>query len=173
MTQRATIQANGGRKGRRMNLRRIIFGAAAAAAVGVSSLAGTAMAAPKVPGADFEPFDTFAPGVVCPFAVQIDFKNGQAARTTLPNGIVIITGPAAARVTRIDTGASKIYNASGPTKFDPATNRVTVTGQNLIPAPAGQGGPFLWHTSGKVSFVLNNPIETRTGHVTDVCAELA
>jgi hypothetical protein len=160
------------REGRSMSFRRTAFVAAAVAIVGASSFVGTAAAAPKVPGAEFELFDTFDAGVLCSFAVQIDLKNGQEARTTLPNGIVIITGPATARVTRIGTGASKIYNASGPTKYDPATNRVTVTGQNLIPGPAGQGGPFLWHTSGKVSFVLNNPIETRTGHVTDVCAEL-
>jgi hypothetical protein len=158
--------------GRRINLRRIIFGAATVAVVAGSSLAGTAAAAPTVPGGEFVPAGTFAAGNLCPFAVQIDFKSGQVQRSTLPNGIQIITGPGAARVTNTDTGASKIYNASGPTKFDPETNRVTVTGLNLIPAPAGQGGPFLWLTSGKVSFVLNNPIETRTGHITDVCAEL-
>ena len=139
-----------------------------------------ASSAPRVPNGEpiyfLSPSDEFAR--VCDFTVEVTGTNGQLDRATLPNGLVIIAGPAVATVTNLDNGASATYNASGPYKYDPATNRVTVFGQNLILGPEGStgpDGPFLIVTSGQVSFILNQPIDVPLrGHVShDVCAELA
>jgi hypothetical protein len=145
--------------------------------IGVAALlllAQPASSAPTVPNGETTTI-TFAAGEVCPFGVEITATSGQMERVTLPNGIVIITGPIVATVTNQDTGASKTYNISGPTQFDPATGRVVVTGPNLIIAPADSGGPFLIVTSGRVSFIIGEPIDVPLrGHVShDVCAELS
>ncbi|GAB3832409.1 hypothetical protein ACFPIJ_36290 [Dactylosporangium cerinum] len=136
-------------------------------------LAQPASSAPAVPKGETFTL-AFAAGEVCPFGVEITATSAQTERVTLPNGIVIITGPAVATVTNQDTDASETYNISGPTQFDPATGRVVVTGRNLIQAPAGSGGPFLIVTSGRVSFILGQPIDVPLrGHVShNVCAEL-
>jgi hypothetical protein len=139
-----------------------------------ASSAPAAPAAPAAPKGETTAF-TLAAGVVCPFGVEITATSGQLERAALPNGLVIIAGPAVATVTNQTTGAAETYNVSGPARFDPATGRVVATGQNLIIGPADAGGPFLIVTSGRVSFILGRPIDVPLrGHVShDVCAELA
>jgi hypothetical protein len=78
-------------------------------------------------------------------------------------------------VTNQVTGESRTYNISGPGRFDPATNRLTLFGQSLIVQPSSVGTPFLIITSGQVGFIVNQPIDQPLrGHIGhDVCAELS
>jgi hypothetical protein len=135
-----------------------------------------ASAAPSVPnGTEI----SFSYETTCDFPVDVLAVSGQLARATLPNGLQVITGPARATVTNRVTGQSATYNLSGPTLYDQATSRVTVFGLNLIGGPEGQVNPgedpFLIVTAGRVSFVLNQPIDDPLrGHILhDVCAELS
>ena len=102
-------------------------------------------------------------------------------RTKLPNGVLVVTGPAIATVTNLVTGKSITYNISGPGKIDdlgdddPNTNHFFLKGQNLISNVIPGTDPFLITTSGNVSFIVNKPIdEPLRGHIShNVCAELA
>lgn len=143
-------------------------------------LAQPALSAPNVPKG--QPFTILSPGdvaPVCDFPVRIEGISAQNAHATLPNGLIVIAGPAVATVTNLSTGTSATYNISGPYLYDPATNRVIVFGTNLIIGPEGSSGPprtkFLIVTSGTVSFILDQPIDVPLrGTVThNVCAELA
>jgi hypothetical protein len=146
-------------------------------------LALPAWSAPKVPiGEAFGPFFFPAgdvPGAVCDFPVSITGTSAQAARATLPSGQVVITGPAVATVTNLDTGESATYNISGPLLRDPETGgRLTLRGTNLIIGPLGSSGgdtKFLIFTAGTVSFIEGQPIEEplRGTVIQDVCDELA
>ena len=136
-----------------------------------------ASATPSIPkGTPFE----FTYETTCDFPVEVAGVSGQLVRATLPNGLQVITGPGVATVTNLDdTTLSATYNLSGPVFYDPVTGRVTVVGLNLIGGPEGQVNPgedpFLIVTGGRVSFVLNNPIDDPLrGHILhDVCAELS
>jgi hypothetical protein len=105
---------------------------------------------------------------LCDFPVTIGAVGEQLERTTLPNGVVIITGRQVATVTNAQTGEAAAFNVSGPVQFDPDANRVTLLGPSLV---LGEG--LLIQTKGQVSFVLNEPIEAQVGTHTDVCAVLA
>jgi hypothetical protein len=134
-----------------------------------------AWSTPAVPKGETFTF-TLDAGVVCSFGVKITATSQQMERATLPNGIVIVTGAALVTITNQDSGASATYNISGPTRFDPSTGRLVLTGLNLLIGPADSGGPFLIVTSGRVSFIVNQPLDMQQlrGHVMhDVCAELA
>jgi hypothetical protein len=140
-------------------------------------LAQPAWSAPKVPtGEEFKV--SFDAGVVCDFEVLIEGTSAQAPRATLPSGQIVITGPAVAKVTNVETGESATYNISGPFLFDPETGRVTLGGTNLIIGPLGSSGEgikFLIFTAGTVSFITGEPIDEplRGTVIQDVCAELA
>jgi hypothetical protein len=145
-------------------------------------LAQPAWSAPKVPtGEAFGPLffpDDDLVGPVCDFPVSIEGTSAQAARATLPSGQIVITGPAVATVTNLETGESVTYNISGPLLVDPETGRVTLMGTNLIIGPLGSSGEdtkFLIFTSGTVSFIMGEPIDEplRGTVIQDVCAELA
>jgi hypothetical protein len=106
------------------------------------------------------------------------FPFPDSIRTVLPNGLTVVTGPANAKVTNTDTGKSKTYNISGPGKIDFATGRQFLKGQNLISnlIDNDELDPFLWVTSGNVSFITGQPIDAPglRGHIShDVCEELA
>ena len=134
---------------------------------------GPAEAAPAVPGGTPQVLDLGQP---CEFPIEIlataKFPGEEAIRTVLPNGVLVLTGPAIATVTNLDMGKSITYNISGPGKFDPATNRLSLKGQNLISSGPNDPETFLITTSGNVSFIIGQPIDVlrgRTSH--DVCAE--
>jgi hypothetical protein len=133
---------------------------------------GPAEAAPAVPGGTPQPLDLGQP---CDFQILIEVTAKQFVRAELPNGSLVVTGPGIATVTNLETKKSITYNISGPGKFDPATNRLSLKGQSLISQPPEVGDPFLITTSGNVSFIVNQPIDQPLrGHIShDVCAELA
>ena len=114
-------------------------------------------------------------GQPCDFQILVEITANAKQRAELPNGVLVITGPGIATVTNRVTGKSITYNISGPGKFDPATNRLSLKGQSLISQPPAVGAPFLITTSGNVSFIVNQPIDQPLrGHIShDVCAELA
>ncbi|GAA4913653.1 hypothetical protein EV188_110102 [Actinomycetospora succinea] len=136
---------------------------------------GSGVALPNPPGGQTSTFIDAAAGEVCTFPVLVETTAAQNVRATLPNGLLVITGPATATATNKATGESRSYNISGPGKFDPATNRLTLAGQSLIVQPSSVGSPFLITTSGRVGFVLNQPIDQPLrGHIShDICAELS
>jgi len=153
-------------------------------------LAQPAWSAPKVPNGDtFTIVLSSSPEAdlppVCDFPVSITITSAQpvAGRTTLPNGLIIVTGPAVATVTNLSTGESATFNISGPSLQNPETGEVTVFGTNLILGPAGLSGTdtsgedimFLIFTSGRLSFTFLQPLdEPLRGTVTqDVCTQLA
>src|SRR3954465_8501595 len=131
-----------------------------------------AEATPAVPGGTTGPLDLGQP---CNFEISATATTNQFVRAELPNGALVITGPGIATVTNVETGKSITYNISGPGKFDPATNRLSLKGQSLISSGPNDPTPFLITTSGNVSFIQGQPIgEPLRGHVShDVCAELA
>jgi hypothetical protein len=136
--------------------------------------AGLASAAPAVPKGETFTFLDAPAGQVCPFNVLVTATARQLTRTTLPNGVQVITGPGTATVTNKETDKSATYNISGPGKFDQATGRLVLFGQSLIVQPMNIGPPFLITTSGKVSFIINQQIdEPLRGHIShDICTEL-
>jgi hypothetical protein len=159
----------------KLKLRSGILGVVAVASGALLLPPSTATAAPQVPGGEAFTFLVAGAGEVCPFPVKITVVAKQSVRTILPNGVQVITGPGTATVENKDTGEQAKFNISGPGKFDPATNRVTLFGQSLIVQPSNVGDPFLITTSGQVGFILNQPIdEPLRGHIShDICAELA
>jgi hypothetical protein len=150
---------------------------------------GPAEAVPAVPGGttsdlflgqpcNFQISATTTAKFVATDPVDFDQLPNGPFRAKLPNGDIVVTGPAIATVTNLDTNKSITYNISGPGTFDPATNRLSLKGQNLIsndPNISGAQPPFLWVTSGNVGFIINQPIDQQLrGHILhDVCAELA
>jgi hypothetical protein len=157
---------------------RRVFLVPLAAAAALLLTAAPGWAAPKVPHAEGVVVDLGQP---CDFPIEVVVKSEQSdltpenpPRAVLPNGLEVVTGPGVATVTNTDSGKSATYNISGPFKYDPATNRVFVGGNNLISNVVAGTEPFLWLTAGKVSFVLGQPFDAPLrGHVIhDVCAEL-
>jgi hypothetical protein len=155
---------------RRTNADRLVL---CSVALGLSS--GLASAEPVVPGGEPFTYLEAEAGEVCPFPVTITAVADQSVRTTLPNGVQVITGPATATVTNMTTLEQATYNISCPGFYDPATGRLTLVGQSLIVQTVDVGEPFLITTSGRVGFIVNQPIdEPLRGHVShDICAELA
>jgi hypothetical protein len=137
--------------------------------------AAAAIAAPTVPNGTTSTFLDAPAGEVCPFHVVVTITANSTIRAIRPNGVQVIAGPGVATATNEDTGRSATYNVSGPGTFDPATNRLTLFGQGLIDQPSSVGSPFLITTSGKVSFIVEQPIDQALrGHIShDICAELA
>lgn len=117
--------------------------------------------------------DTFPAGTLCDFEVSIVQTGAQRQRVELPNGVLIFTGRSTATVTNLgaEPNVSRTYNVSGPTQFDPSTGRVTLLGPSLVLEPKRDG--FLIQTRGKVTFVVNRPIDEQLGTQRDVCADLA
>jgi hypothetical protein len=113
----------------------------------------------------------FPAGTVCDFAVMIVSTGEQLERATLPNGVIILTGRSTATVTNTETGVSRTYNITGPTQYDPSTNRVKLLGPSLVYEPEGDG--FLIQTKGTVTFIVNESIDKQLGTQRDVCADLS
>jgi hypothetical protein len=163
-------------EGRRLPRARIVrFGAVASvlasAAAIIPGVAGGAPAVPK--GVTF--VVDFPAGEVCPFPVNIVIRDGTKFHDT-GQGDVIQAGPLSATVTNTATGATQSFNASGPLFSTGGSATPTVgTGPQLIAQPASRnvGPPFLIYTTGRVTWTPNFTIASRTGRVTDVCAELS
>ena len=123
----------------------------------------------------------------CPFAVTIEFFNGQQlTETTLPNGATEFrfTGHAEAIVTNDVTGESITYNVSGPGKqtvFPDGSFTIDTAGPNLLWTSVENSEPAgvlqLAYTTGRVRVAVDENGQTASyrlnGRSTDVCAELA
>jgi hypothetical protein len=155
----------------RCNSRRLVV-AAVLASVAVI-IPGVAGAAPAVPKGQTTTTD-FPAGELCAFPVRITTVYGQTTHDT-GQGDTLVTGPFTATVTNQTTGATRTFNISGPTFLRTGPDVPTlVTGPNLILQPASRnvGPAFLIYTTGRVTFAPDFTIASRTGNVTDVCAEL-
>lgn len=133
-------------------------------AVAMPSLAS---AAPAVPGAVPQVAD-FPAGEFCSFPIEVAFRDG--TKLHKDSSRVFSTGPLSVTATNLDSGASRTFNASGPT-----FRNGTLTGNALIGQPASRGvGPaFLIINRGRVTFNSDNTIRTITGSQIDVCAALS
>jgi hypothetical protein len=152
-----------------------LLGAAAVLASVAVIIPGVAGAAPAVPKGETTTLPEFPAGELCAFPVEITIVYGQRTHET-GQGDTLVTGPFTATVTNQTTGATRTFNVSGPSLFRTGPDVPTaVTGPNLIsqPASAGLGPPFLIYTTGRVIFTPDFTIASRTGNVTDVCADLS
>jgi hypothetical protein len=142
-------------------------------AIALLLLAGPASAAPKVP--NVEPFTvTFDPGELCKFEVELKVTDGQVKRTTLPDGTVIVTGPAVVTITNLENGSSATFNISGP--LFTQDGDVILTGPTIILllAEFAPPGPGILATEGRGTIEDRDfDIEGFTGSISDVCAQLA
>jgi hypothetical protein len=136
---------------------------------------GVAGAEPAVPNGNPFTLD-FGAGELCTFPVEVTGISSQQAVRDDGQGDIFVTGPAVATVVNEDNLKMQTFNISGPGLYVAATFvPVVVTGQNLIfqPLSAGFGSTFLVYTTGRVTFNPDASMATRTGNVTDVCAELS
>ena len=159
---------------RRLPRARVVrFGAVAAVlAAAAAIIPGVAGGVPAVPkGVTFAV--AFPAGEVCPFPVNIVIRDGTKFHDT-GQGDRIQAGPLSATVTNTATGATQSFNASGPLFYTGGSETATVgTGPQLIAQPRNVGPPFLIYTTGRVTWTPNFTIASRTGRLTDVCAELS
>jgi hypothetical protein len=139
-------------------------------AAGALLLAASALLLLAQPASAQKP-DTFRAGTLCDFEVSLVLTGAQPERETLPSGVIVFSGRSTLTVTNEDTQVSRTYNISGPSQYDPATNRVTLLGPSVVLEPKRDG--FIIYTQGQTSFVLNEPIEEQVGNQTDICADLA
>jgi hypothetical protein len=163
-------------EGRRLPRAQVVrFGAVASVlAAAAAIIPGVAGADPAVPKGVTVVAD-FPAGEVCPFPVNIVVRDGTKIHDT-GQGDIIIAGPLSATVTNTATGATQSFNASGPLFITGGSATPTVgTGPQLISQPASRnvGPPFLIYTTGRVTFTAIFTIESFSGRVTDVCAELS
>jgi hypothetical protein len=126
-----------------------------------------ATAAPAVPGATPQVAD-FPAGEFCSFPLEVTFRDG--TKLHKDSSRVFSTGPLSVTATNLASGASRTFNASGPT-----FRNGTLTGNALIGQPASRGvGPaFLIINRGRVTFNSDDTIRTITGSQIDVCAALS
>jgi hypothetical protein len=161
-------------EGRRPRRARVIgFGAVASVLAAAAVIPAVAGGAPTVPKGVTFTVD-FPAGEVCSFPVNIVIRDGTKYHDT-GQGDTIQAGPLSATVTNTATGATQSFNASGPLFYTGGSATPTVgTGPQLIAQPASRnvGPPFLIYTTGRVTWTPNFTIASRTGKVTDVCAEL-
>lgn len=162
-----------------------------AAMMGLTAAAGTAVAAPRVPGQ--EPIVFTLPSQVsagqagyCPdIDVQVSMVSSAAARGPIP----VSAGPGATTLTNLTSTPQKsiTYNTSGPGTVTSDSDSVSydVHGTNLFWTPVGTsypGVPQIAYTSGHLTLTyegsLDNPVPGPTtayhldGKSTDVCAAL-
>jgi hypothetical protein len=136
---------------------------------------GVAGAAPAVPNGEPVTLPVFPRGELCPFPVEITIVSAQKSRET-GQGDTLVTGAFTTTVVNLDTAATRSYNIPGPTFYRTGADVPTeVTGPNLILQPASRnvGPAFLIYTTGRVTFTSDFTIASRTGEITDVCAELS
>jgi hypothetical protein len=139
-----------------------------AAAVTAALGASAAQAAPRLPGV--EPVTSaFAAGEFCAFPVAITLVDGQREHTN--PGAVLFTGPLAATIENLSSGATITLTASGPTLREGAVS----VGPTLIGQPAFRnvGAPFLIFNWGRTTFTENNTIASVTGRTLDLCSALS
>jgi hypothetical protein len=143
-------------------------------AIALLLFAGPASAAPRVP--NVTPFGPvpFDAGVLCPFPLTLEGRDGQLVRTTLPDGTTILTGPFVLTIKNTENGRSATFNVSGPT-FG-SDNQLILTGTAIIllfNLGPSFPGPGIRATNGRVTIVdsvFNE--ETFKGHSRDVCEQL-
>jgi hypothetical protein len=154
----------------------ISLGAGVALALAVASVA-----AADPPTRSFSPQGPFS-GSFCPnFDLGITPLNNQEYFITFSGGAhaVITTGRIDAQVTNLSNGKSVVLNISGPGFLSSDGNIVVFGGLSLILLPPDflypGSPPTAFLNAGTVTFDFSGApiLMTQTGHMTDLCAELA
>jgi hypothetical protein len=111
------------------------------------------------------------------FMVQLNFVVNDEFALTFGDGHVIVAGRFVVEAIDLKTDESVTVNASGPVFFDASGDGVTLRGNSLLFAEAGDFGPgtpaTLVLASGTVTFRSGVPGYTLHGSSRDLCAELA
>jgi hypothetical protein len=153
------------------------------AAVAVLALALASVAAADPPTISYGPLEPFS-GSFCPnFDLAItplaNPLTNQEKSITFSTGAIITTGRLDAQVTNLSNGKSVVLNISGPGYASPDENTVIFGGLSIILLPPDflypGSPPTAFLNSGTVTFDFSGVpvIMTQTGHMTDLCAELA
>jgi hypothetical protein len=146
-------------------------------AIALLLFAGPASAAPRVPnGTPFGPNDPpFDPGVLCPFPVTLEGRDGQLVRTTLPDGTTVLTGPFVLTITNTANGRSATFNVSGPTFGSEGQLILKGSAIILLFSDLAPPGPGILATNGRGTVDANQDFnfDTFKGHISDVCQQLA
>jgi hypothetical protein len=117
-------------------------------------------------------------GPFCPgFDVLVTPVFNKEYAITFSNGAVIIEGPSFSDVTNLSNGKTIEINSSGPGFFSADGSTLTAPGAQGIFLPAGALSPGSPPVSQLLSGVLVVDLATgaisETGHIRDLCAEIA
>jgi hypothetical protein len=149
------------------------------ATVAALALAVASVAAADPPTRSYSPLDPFS-GSFCPnFDLGITPLINQEYFITFSTGAIITTGRLDVQVTNLSTGKSVVLNISGPGFSSADGNIGILRGLSIILLPPDflypGSPPTAFLNSGTVTFDFSGVpvIMTQTGHMTDLCAELA
>jgi hypothetical protein len=145
------------------------------AAVSALTLSVVSIAAADPPTRTYLPAAPFS-GHFCPkFDVLVTPIVDQEYATTFSNGMVVITGRLVLQLTNLSSGSSIVVNASGPGVIS-EDGTIAFRGNSAIFDAGGLLYPGSPPSSQLLSGVLavdTNGNVTETGHIRDLCAELA
>jgi len=152
-----------------VKVNRMVLTTIGALMIGAALIAEVANAAPAVPNGETTVL-TFPAGEYCAFPIELTLVSREKTHDS-GHGDVVYTGALTSTAKNLASGVVHTYNLSGP-GFDEGN---TITGPQLIGQPASRnvGPPFLIVAHGRVTFTPDFTIATRTGSVTDVCADLS
>jgi hypothetical protein len=153
--------------------RKLLFSLVGIAALAVSVIS---VAAADPPTRTYLPAGPFS-GRFCPdFDVLVTPLVNQEYGLAFSNGAFIVTGRLVEQVTNLSTGTSIVVNASGPAFVSADGATVTLRGNTAI----FDAGGFLYPGSPPDSQLLSGVLRidsngnvSETGHVRDLCSELA
>jgi hypothetical protein len=148
----------------------------------LATMAALALAVASVAAAD-PPTRTFLPagpfsGSFCPgFDVLLTPIINQEYGLSFSDGGMIISGRLVDQLTNLSTGTSIDINASGPARLSDDGTTLTLLGETLIPSEGGffypGSPPDIQLISGLVVVDFSTGTVTETGHIRDLCNELA
>lgn len=109
------------------------------------------------------PPEHYPAGLVCDFDLEIKSLVDSGQTITFPaadDGSVrqIVTGHLVVQVTNEETGASVVYNVSGPGKFRYVGDVLHIRGGGpwlLYAFPGDAGGPGVWFTRGQIAIEID------------------
>ena len=148
---------------------------AVVAVLGALALAPSAAA--DKPTIEPAPFGVFTGQYCEDFLVRVSETTNRGTAKIFSDGSVIITGTLNVDVTNVETGKTISLNISGPAMFSSDGTTLVGVGKWLFFGEAGflgRTGPTLETSDGR--FVLElagGTFVSRTGHVRELCAELA
>lgn len=166
-------------------MRRALAPVLAALVLAASATTALAGGKPEVIKNEQLPPEHYPADAICDFDVMIEWlvDTGQSiAFPAAADGTVrqIITGHLVTRVTNEESGASVVYNISGPGEFTFDGDVLQIRGGGpwlLYAFPGDAGGPGIWFTRGPVALEVDLTTgawlsASKPSNTVDVCAAL-